>query len=269
GRKFSYSKRDSIIYALGVGFGSDPANEKELRFVYEENLLAAPTMATVVAWGADEMERTGIDFSMLVAGEQRLQLHDTLPPCGEISASWSIREIVDKGPGKGALIIHEYEIADAATGHRLATLGRTSFARADGGFGGPSNGAPEPHAIPARSPDMEIRVSVLPQQALIYRLSGDANPLHVDPATARKAGFDRPILHGLGTYGIVGRMLLEAYCDYEPAGLKVLNARFSAPVLPGDEITLATWRDGQVVSFEARVAERKAVVLRNGKAVIG
>ena len=268
GRKFSYSPRDTIIYALGVGFGSDPTNEAELRFVYEENLLAAPSMATVIAWGADEIEKTGIDFSMLVAGEQRLEMHATLPPAADIVASWSIKEIVDKGPGKGALIIHEYEIVDASDGQRLATLGRTSFARADGGFGGPSEGAPQPHAIPGRSPDLEIQIRVLPQQALIYRLSGDANLLHVDPAVARKAGFDRPILHGLGTYGMVGRAILKSWCDYDPSRLKNFDARFSAPVLPGDEITLATWRDGEVISFEARVAERNAIVLRNGRAVI-
>jgi acyl dehydratase len=268
GRRFTYGQRETMLYALGLGFGADPLDVKQLRFVYEKDLRVVPTMATIVAWGSDALEETGIDFTKLVQGEQRLTVHNPLPPSGEIVADWDVREIVDKGPGKGALVIHEYTLRDGATGTLLATLGRTSFARGDGGFGGPTQGGPQPHEVPEREPDRSIDLPIPPGLALIYRLSGDLNPLHADPAVAAKAGFDRPILHGLATYGIACRGILEAWTDLDPAPLRQFDVRFSSPVFPGDTMRLRMWRNDNVVSFEGVVPERGATVLKNGRAVL-
>lgn len=268
GRRFRYSTRDTILYALGLGFGDNPEDPRELRFVYEKHLHAMPTMATVVAWGADALAETGVDFSKLVQGEQRLTLYAPLPVAGEVTADWEVKEIVDKGAGRGALIIHEFRIRDAANGALLALLGRTSFARGDGGFGGPSEGGPAPHPIPDRAPDRELAIVVARNQALIYRLSGDDNPLHVDPEVARLMGFPKPLLHGLATYGVACRAVLNAWTGFDPAPLRAFDVRFSAPVFPGDEIHFRMWKDGDVVSFEASVPARNATVLRNGRAVL-
>jgi len=149
------------------------------------------------------------------------------------------------------------------------TVTATFFARGDGGFGGPSEGQPEPHPIPARAPDASIDIPTRVDQAVIYRLSGDYNPLHIDPAFAKMAGFPRPILHGMCTYGITCRAVLQTYADYDGARIKSHQARFSAPVFPGETITVDLWRDGDVVSFEARVQARGVTVIKNGKTVLG
>lgn len=268
GRRFRYTERDTILYALGLGFGGDPLDPRELRFVYEKDLRTMPTMATVVAWGADALAETGVDFSKLVQGEQRLTVHRPLPASGEVIADWEVKEIVDKGPGKGALIFHEFQIRDAASGAMLATLGRTSFARGDGGFGGPTHGGPEPHELPSRAPDDITAITVPCSLALIYRLSGDLNPLHADPQVARAAGFPRPILHGLATYGLACRAVLETWTDLDPEPLRQFDVRFSSPVYPGDTILLRMWRDGEIVSFDAQVPDRDVTVLKNGRAVL-
>jgi acyl dehydratase len=268
GRRFRYGTRGTILYALGLGFGSNPDDPRELRFVYEKDLLAVPTMATIVAWGADTLAETGVDFARLVQGEQRLTVHGPLPPAGEVVADWQVKDIVDKGAGRGALIIHEFEIRDAASGAPLATVGRTSFARGDGGFGGPATGGPTPHPIPDRPPDRSCQVSIAGNQALIYRLSGDDNPLHADPEVARRAGFPGPILHGLATYGVGCRAVLQTWADLDPGRLRAFDVRFSAPVFPGDDILFRMWRDDDTISFEAHVPARDSVVLRNGRAVL-
>lgn len=265
-RRFSYGEKDTILYALGIGLGANPLNDRERRFVYEDGLIVFPTMATVVAWGADALIETGLDFSKLVQGEQRLTVHKPLPPSAQISADWRVDAIVDKGEGKGALIVHTFEISLTETGERLATLGRTSFARGDGGFGGPTSGAPAPHSLPARPADRETEIVIPANLALIYRLSGDLNPLHADPAVAHRAGFPVPILHGMCTYGIACRAILQCWADLDPAALRQFDVRFSAPVFPGDLILVRSWRDGDIVSFEATVPARGVTVLTNGRA---
>jgi acyl dehydratase len=144
----------------------------------------------------------------------------------------------------------------------------TTFARADGGFGGPSGPVKPVHALPERAPDMAADIATRPEAALIYRLSGDPNPLHASPAVAREAGFERPILHGLCSYGVAGRAILETCCEGDPSRLRRLDLRFSSPVYPGETIRTEIWRDGGEVSFRARVVERDVVVLNNGLAVI-
>ena len=176
--------------------------------------------------------------------------------------------IADKGEGKGALILTETRILDAKTGECIATTESTSFARANGGFGGPSISPKVPRTLPARAPDLSDDWTVIPQLALIYRLSGDYNPLHADPAFAAKAGFSQPILHGRATFGIAGIALLRQLCGWHPARLTAMEARFSAPVYPGDTIRTEIWREGSEVFFRCTVPARNAVVLNNGWAEV-
>ena len=152
--------------------------------------------------------------------------------------------------------MNETTLFEAESGDKLATLVGSTFARGDGGFGGPSEGQPEPHQVPDRKPDLSLDFPTLPNQALLYRLSGDRNPLHSDPAFAKRVGFPRPILHGLCTYGITCRAVLQSYAEYDPAKFKSHAARFSSPVFPGETITVDLWQDGKIISFEARVKDR-------------
>ena len=261
---FSYTERDTMLYALGVGMGSDPLNEQELPFVYENGLKALPTLATVVAWGSGPMGRIGLNYLMVVHGEQSVELHRPMPTEADILADGKVAAVYDKGP-KGAVVVLETVLKDARDGSPIATLKSALFARGDGGFGGPSEGAPEPHLPPTRAPDKTIELATRPDQALLYRLSGDRNPLHADPNFARAAGFPRPILHGLCTYGLTCRAVLAGYADHDPARLRSHSARFSAPVFPGETVSVDLWRDGDIVSFEARVKARDVVVIKGGR----
>ena len=269
GQEFSYTDRETMLYALGIGMGGDPLNRDELPFVYENGLKVMPTLATVVTWGAGRTLETGINFMMVVHGEQRLTVHKPMPDRATITADWRITDVIDKGAGKGAIVVNETVIKDKATGDKLVTLVGSTFARADGGFGGPSEGGPVPHPTPTRAPDAELAIPTRPDQALIYRLSGDRNPLHSDPDFAKAAGFDKPILHGLCTYGVTCRAVLATYCNFDPTLIRGHDVRFSAPVFPGETIVTRMWKDGAVVSFEASVKERPGVtVIKNGKTTL-
>ncbi len=269
GQTYSWRDRETMLYALGIGMGSDPMNEAELPFVYEKDLKAAPSLATVVAWGSGpRFGSSTINFMLVVHGEQSIELHKPMPVGADIVADSRVVAVYDKGP-KGAVIVTESVLKDAKTGEKIVTLGSSIFARGDGGFGGPSEGQPEPHPIPARAPDLSLDFDTRPDQALIYRLSGDRNPLHSDPAFAKMAGFPRPILHGLCTYGITCRAVLQGFAEYQPERIKSHAARFSSPVFPGETITVDMWKDGDVVSFEARVKSRDVTVIKNGRTVLG
>ncbi len=265
-REFTYTARDCMLYALGIGMGADPLDESELRFVVEKNLLALPSMAAVIAWDRATLPATGINMVMLVHGEQRIILHRPLPVAGTIVGQPRIVDIFDKGAGRGAVLLLEMRITEKASGALLATNLSTIFARGDGGFGGKAGSGPEPHRLPDRPPDAVLAAPTLPQQALLYRLSGDRNPLHADPAFARAAGFPRPILHGLCTYGFACRAIVKTWCPDDPGRMASLDARFSAPVFPGETISTEMWRDGNVISFRASVTERNSVVLSHGRA---
>ena len=264
----TYGPKDCMLYALGVGFGYDPMNEDELAFVYEKNLKVLPTMATVLGYGGSWAREAGFDQVRVVNGEQGFTLHRPLKTQGTLIGRSRILEVIDKGTGKGALILSERDITDKATGEMVATVTQTAFCRGDGGFGGPPRTAPPPHPVPARAPDFVCDLPTRPETALIYRLSGDYNPLHAEPAFAKAAGFERPILHGLGTFGISGHAVLKTLCGYDPNRLVSFGCRFSAPVLPGETIRTEMWQDGAVVSFRARVIERDVVAINNGRAEI-
>lgn len=266
----TYTEKDTILYALGVGLGSDPVDRNQLRFVYEEGLEALPTMAVVLAYPGFWLRDpgTGVSWEHVLHGEQGITLHRKLAPSGTVTSKARVTGVIDKGKDKGALILVEREIRDSDSGELVATLTQSAMARKDGGFGGPREGAPVPHTLPEREPDVAVDLPTLPQAALLYRLSGDYNPLHADPKVAIEAGFKAPILHGLCTFGVAGHALLKAICSYDPARLRSMNLRFSAPVYPGETIRTEMWRDEAVISFRARVVERDVIVLNNGYAEV-
>jgi acyl dehydratase len=276
---FSYGDKDVMLYALGVGMGADPLDQRELPFVYERNLRTVPTAATVLAsYGDIEGFRprpnlppgrrlSTPNMLLLVHGEQKLELHKPLPGEGTFTARARMMGAWDKGPKTGAIVYMQTHWTDAA-GELAATLTTGLFFRGDGGFGGPTDGEPQPHPTPSRAPDLTLEIATRPDQALLYRLCGDRTPLHSDPEIARRAGFERPILHGLCTYGITCRAVLAAWCDFDPDRIESHEVRFSRPVFPGDVITVDMWRDANVISFEAHVAARGVTVIKHGKTVL-
>lgn len=266
----SYTAKDSMLYALGVGYGHDPMDEAQLQFVYEKNLRVVPTMPVVMAHPGFWMMNpaTGIDWVKIVHGEQALRIHRSIPVSGTVIGRMRVKAIVDKGKDKGALVCQERSIVDKASGAVLATLDHVTFCRGDGGFGKGDAAPPPPPAVPEGTPDASCDLPTLPQAALIYRLCADPNPLHAEPAVARAAGFSRPILHGLCTYGVAGHAILRTFCNYEPEKLSGLSVRFSAPVYPGETIRTEMWRRGGDILFRSRAIERNVVVLNNGVATI-
>ncbi len=265
-----YGDKDTMLYALGVGLGHDPLDAGQLDFVYEKNLKALPTFAAVLGYPGFWVREldTGIDWVRIVNGEQAVALHRPVAPRGAVIGRTRIVEVIDKGAGKGALVYTERKVADRATGELVATVTQTTFCRADGGFGGPPREQPPAHRMPDRKPDLVCDLGTRPEQAMIYRLSADRNPLHIDPEVAKAAGYPRPILHGLGTFGVAGHAVLRAVCGYDPSRLLSLGGRFSAPVFPGETIRTEMWIDGNVVSFRALVPAREAVAMSNGRAEI-
>ncbi len=266
----SYGPKECMLYALGVGLGQDPMDEDQLAFVYEKNLKVLPTMGAVLGHPGFWMRDldTGVDWVRIVNGEQGVRLHRPLKPQNTVIGRQRILEVVDKGTGKGALVFAERKVTDKTTGELIATVTQTTFCRADGGFGGPPRQAPEPHPIPRRAPDAVCDLKTRPETALIYRLSGDRNPLHAEPAVARAAGFPRPIAHGLGNFGFAGHAVLKTMCGYDPQKLIAFACRFSAPVFPGETLRTEMWRDGAVVSFRTRVVERDVIAVNNGRAEV-
>jgi acyl dehydratase len=266
----TYTENDSILYALGIGFGQEPTNPDHLKYVYEQGLQTFPTMAVVLGYPGFWMKdpNAGINWVKLVHGEQRMTIHRPLPPSGRVIGRSRISHVIDKGADKGALVITERTLHDAA-GNLLITIAQTTFCRGDGGL---SNSDESPVALeptPDRAPDMTCAIPTLPQAALIYRLCADNNPLHADPAVAEKAGYPRPILHGLCTYGVAARAIVQAACNNDATRLISMNTRFSSPVYPGETVVCEIWKDGdEAVRFRAKVAERDVVVLSNGFAGI-
>jgi len=257
--------RDTVLYALSVGLGQDPLDTRQLDFVdAHRTLRALPSMAVVLGhpgfWVADP--RTGIDAVRVVHGEQGMVMHKPLPAEGEVIGRTRVTGLVDKGPGRGALLYTEKQVLDAANGALLATTTSTTFLRGDGGFGGPAGPVRPPQPAPSGTPDHAVDLPTRPEQALLYRLNGDDNPLHADPAVAVAAGFPRPILHGLATLGVVAHALLRILAGYDPGRVRSLDLRFSAPVYPGETIRTEIWNDG---GFQARVVERDALVISNGR----
>ena len=260
-----YSKQDTILYALGLGVGAnDPCDRNELKYVYERNLVALPTLAVTLAAGfmrfADP--KYGLNYTMLLHGEQSLQVHKPLPPEGSVISEARIDEIYDKGAAKGAVLYLTRRLFEKASGDLLVTMQNVVFLRGDGGFGGKSDGAPKLRPVPGDRPaDLRAPVHSALNQALIYRLAGDYNPLHIDPEVARQAGFERPILHGLAAYGMVGRSLIKLLCADDPQRMRRLDVRFTSPVYPGEPLHVEVWKMGPGdAAFKLIASDRKVVV---------
>ncbi|VTU25467.1 (3R)-hydroxyacyl-ACP dehydratase subunit HadB [Variovorax sp. PBS-H4] len=267
-----YTERESALYALCLGFGADPLDERALRYVAGDALRAAPFMAAVLAFPGQWMRdpRSGIDWKRVVHGEQGVRLHRPLAATGCLVGRTRVSAVIDKGREKGAVVQMERSLYDMTSGDLLATVEQLNFCRGDGGFsedGQPSDASPPSMAwAPSCAPDDICDLPTRPETALLYRLCGDPNPLHFDPAVARSAGFARPILHGLATYGIAGHAVLRTACGYDAGRLRSLHARFSAPVYPGETLRTELWRDGPWVRFRCRVLERDQLVLTAGRA---
>ncbi|BBG03844.1 MULTISPECIES: MaoC/PaaZ C-terminal domain-containing protein [Pseudonocardia] len=265
-----YTEQTSALYALGIGFGADPLDPQELRYVYEKDMRTVPTMAAVLChpgrWAADP--RTGITTAKVVHGEQRTTVHAPLPAAGRVRGTARIAGVEDKGPGRGALVHLERTLHDAATGTPLVTILHTSFCRADGGAGRGFGIRPQRAAVPDRAPDAVAVEHVRPDAALLYRLNADLNPLHVDPDVARAAGFDRPILHGMCTYGLALHAITRTVLGGDVTPLRSFDARFSGTVLPGETLAVEIWREPGALAFRARVPARNTIVLDNGRAEV-
>jgi acyl dehydratase len=264
----TYSAKDTILYALGVGVGGDPMDPEELPFVYEKSLRIIPSQASVIAYPGAWLTESAleIDYVKVLHGEQGIVFERPLEPTATVRGEYEVLGVDDKGPGKGAVISFEKRIVDAKTGAIICRVRSTYFLRGDGGCGSWKQPAAVPSALPDRAADRVIDLPTLPRQALIYRLSGDYNPVHIDPEVAAKAGFAKPILHGLCTFGISCFGLVQHLCAGDPARLAEIFVRFSRPVYPGDTIRLELFEEENSWRFRARTKERDDVVLDRGLA---
>ncbi len=265
-----YGAQETILYALGIGLGREYTDPDELRFVTERDLWALPTMNAVVA--KLELRKcllaAEVDVVEAYHGEQRCIFDRSLPGSGAVVGKGSLVGVWDKGKNKGALIETEQEVFDVTSGDRYCRLRTLTFCRRDGGFGGDAGSPPRLLPVPAGEPDTLFDFPTLPQAALIYRLSGDRNPLHWDPEVARQAGLPRPILHGYCSYGIAGWAIMRSYLDCHPGRLATLDCRFTAPVFPGETLRTEMWRDGPRIAFQVRVLERDVIAISHGSALL-
>jgi acyl dehydratase len=256
---FEYDERDVMLYALGVG-------ASELDFAFERNLKVLPTFAVIPGFPAMMGLASTVEINpvMLLHGEQRIKLDKPIPTKGKLTTAGKVTGVYDKG--KGALLVVEAETKDDQ-GEVLFANTAGVFVRGAGGFGG-ERGPEAGNKAPERAPDKTVEMQTLPIQAMIYRLSGDRNPLHIDPAFAKMAGYDKPILHGLCSYGHVGRAVLSEYCDNDPARMTGLEVRFSGVVFPGDSITTEMWDEGDGRIVLQAKTQRGDVVISNAAATV-
>lgn len=271
GREFTdirhvYDSRDCMLYALGIGIGSDSAEQGYLDYVYEKNLKVMPTIATTLAnpgfW--QQQPDSSVTWQSVVHGEQYLTIHRPLPESAEVIGRTRIEAIYDKGKESGAFMFTVRDLIDAKTDELLCEIRSLAICRADGGFGGEQPPPSRLLPLPLREPDIRIQVQTGSCLAILYRLNGDFNPLHVDPTVAEAAGYDRPILHGLSTYGIAAYQLIQALAGNDPTKLKRFDARFSAIVYPGDELEILAWQESGAVRFRCDVPARQSTVLDRG-----
>jgi acyl dehydratase len=262
-----WTSKDALIYALGVGAGADDPLA-ELQFTTENTSdtpqRALPTMAVVLGGMGGGFGSIGsFNPAMLVHGEQGITLHREIPVEGELESVSEITGIYDKG--KGAVVVSESKATLVDTGEPLFDTRMSAFIRGEGGWGGDRGPSGSPNQVPERDADHSVTVQTRHDQALIYRLSGDRNPLHSDPSFAAMGGFDRPILHGLCTYGFTGRALLHELCGGDPARFTGLDARFSSPVMPGESLTVKAWDDGDGSAVVQTLGQDGRVVLDAGR----
>jgi acyl dehydratase len=258
----TFTAKDAMLYALGVGLGADPTDERELPYVYERGLAVLPTMAAVIGhpgpWYSDP--GAGIDWLHVVHGEQSLVMHTALAPDTRIRCETTVTDVEDKGLGRGALVRWRRRLLDADTSAAISTLDSTLFCRNDGGFGGERRTRQVPPLEPDDAPTAVAERDISERAALIYRLSGDLNPVHADPKLAAEAGFDRPILHGLCTFALATWTILGELADSDVEALESVRVRFKAPVLPGQTLRTEMWLNGRTVRFRSSTAEGRIVL---------
>lgn len=266
---FQWTDRDYLLYALALGLGSDLQYGPVLSFVYEQNLRVVPTFPTVLAWVAEPtFASLGAHPNFALHAGQSIELHRVLDRPVAVTVTGRVEAVHDKGRERGALIVVRQEIVRASDGAPIATLLTSCFARDAGGCGSAGEPQAAPRTVPDRPPDHRIIYDVHNDAALLYRLTGDRNPLHADPKAAQAAGFERPILHGLCSFGLISRAMLECIAEWRPERIISQSARFSAPVYPGDRLEVSLWREGREVCFEARVVERRVAVITGGRALL-
>lgn len=260
----AYTFRDSILYALSVGFDAKPYDPLHLKFLYEEELCAVPTMANVLGHSGMWMKNPiyEVDWKQMLHAEQRLTLSKTIQPQAKIRAEHAITGVRDRGADLGAFVYQSTTIFDAETDEEIACIDLTILFRKDGGCGDWGEAPEQLPNVPEREPDASINIETKELDPLLYRLNGDYNPIHVDPAIARSAGFPRPILHGLATKGLACYAILRTFCGFDPTRLTHMAVRFSGPVLPGDKLRFDFWTSAdQEIRFRACVPERDVIVL--------
>jgi acyl dehydratase len=261
-----YTKRDCMLYALGIGLGMDPLDARQLRFVYEENLVAFPTVVTTLGWmGRLTDPEFGIDERLVVLADQKVVIHRQLKAEDKLTSRPYIKEIIDKGPGNAAILQFTRDLF-AEDGTLVATVDGSTLARKHGGFGGKVTDSPEPPPIPDREPDAVCDLPTPPNLALLFRLTGDTNPLHADPERAKAAGFPRPILHGMASFGIAAHAVLRTAAEYQVDRLASIEVRFARPVFPGETVRTEMWRVGNDIAFRCRTVERGEIAINNGLA---
>ncbi|GAA5232960.1 3-alpha,7-alpha,12-alpha-trihydroxy-5-beta-cholest-24-enoyl-CoA hydratase [Verticiella sediminum] len=259
-----YDARDTMFHALSVGFSPDDA--RELDFVYERALKAAPSLALTLCFRSLSTMDIGVDYRKVVHAAQALHLHAALPASATVLCKTRIAEVWDLGAAKGALLELDRELHDKASGVLLATTRMSALCRGDGGFGGDAPPARAAWEVTGKADHVFIW-QTMSGQAAFYRLQGDMNPLHIDPERARAVGFERPILHGLATFAGCVRAILATALGHEPARLRSVQGRFSAPFFPGEALQVEIWDTGAgTLAFQARSRERDLLVIRDGVA---
>jgi len=261
--------RDAMLYALGIGFGENPIDPNQLKFVYEKDLRVFPTMAITLCYpgaAARTAAHTGLDMRKALHVFQSFELVAPIPLNRALIGENKITGVFDKGADRCILWTYENHIRDGASGQSICVLNGASMCLIGGGVGGPRGESRPRRKFPSRAPDAMRKIKTLPQAALIYRLSGDYNPFHVDPEMAEQGGFKHPILHGRCTFGIAGRAIVQALCADDALPLSKMEARFSSPVFLGETIRTEIWSEGRQVQFRSYVSERDVMVLDQGYA---
>jgi acyl dehydratase len=263
-----YTQRDSIIYALGIGVGSrDPFNENHIRFLYEKDLVALPSMGSILCYPGNWLRDpdTGVDYNKVMNAGTKLTIIGEIPTEANLISTPKVLQIIDKGVGKGAIILSDRDVYNEDTGDLVCRVEVQTFCRADGGFGGPVTAFPKPEPLPETAPTTQVDFETAMNCHLIYRLNGDKNPLHIEPAFAHRAGFKTPVVHGLCTYGISSFAILDRICGFDGTRIKSIQTRYTAPVFPGDVVRTEIWEMGSRVRFRATVPARGTTALDMGE----
>ena len=260
----SYDAQACMRYALSIGIGMQPTDALELAFVFERGLLAFPTMPSVLGWpGRLTDPAYGIDHRMVVASDLDVELLRPLQTAEQLTTRPRVAHVIDRGAGEAAIIGFERTLR-TADGTAVAIVRNHIIARGQGGFGGSPEGLERPHALPDLPPDRNCDLRTPPNLALLFRLHGDTNPIHVDPVLASKAGFPAPLLHGAASFGVAAYALVRTVLGGDPRRFRRLRARFGKPFFPGETLRTEMWLRGDEVSFRCLSVERGDVTLANG-----